>query len=115
MAWPAATETPHALATAARTLRYSDFVEAVQEDQVSRVTISPDRGSAVIVENDGRRAEVNLAPDKDLLKLLTDHNVDIAVQPTRQPGAWQQAAGSCLLYTSPSPRDYAASRMPSSA
>ena len=84
-------------ATAARTLRYSDFVEAVQEDQVSRVTISPDRGSAVIVENDGRRAEVNLAPDKDLLKLLTDHNVDIAVQPTRQPGAWQQAAGSLVF------------------
>ena len=84
-------------ATAARTLRYSDFVEAVQEDQVSRVTISPDRGSAVIVENDGRRAEVNLAPDKDLLKLLTDHNVDIAVQPTRQAGAWQQAAGSLVF------------------
>ncbi|MEB3159329.1 MAG: ATP-dependent zinc metalloprotease FtsH [Synechococcus sp.] len=84
-------------ATAARTLRYSDFVEAVQDDQVSRVTISPDRGSAVIVENDGRRAEVNLAPDKDLLKLLTDHNVDIAVQPTRQPGAWQQAAGSLVF------------------
>ena len=84
-------------ATAARTLRYSDFVEAVQEEQVSRVTISPDRGSAVIVENDGRRAEVNLAPDKDLLKLLTDHNVDIAVQPTRQPGAWQQAAGSLVF------------------
>ena len=84
-------------ATAARTLRYSDFVEAVQENQVSRVTISPDRGSAVIVENDGRRAEVNLAPDKDLLKLLTDHNVDIAVQPTRQAGAWQQAAGSLVF------------------
>ena len=84
-------------ATAARTLRYSDFIEAVQEDQVSRVTISPDRGSAVIVENDGRRAEVNLAPDKDLLKLLTDHDVDIAVQPTRQAGAWQQAAGSLVF------------------
>ena len=26
-----------------------------------------------------------------------------------------QAASTCLLYTSPSPRDYAASRMPSSA
>ena len=25
------------------------------------------------------------------------------------------ASGNCLLYTSPSPRDYAASRMPSSA
>ena len=81
-------------ATAARTLRYSDFVESVQEDQVSRVLLSPDRGTAQIVETDGRRAEVNLAPDKDLLKMLTDHNVDIAVQPSR-----------CLLYTSPSPRD----------
>jgi cell division protease FtsH len=83
--------------TAARTLRYSDFVEAVQDNQVSRVLISPDRGTAQVVENDGRRAEVNLAPDKDLLKLLTEHNVDIAVQPTRQPGAWQQAAGSLIF------------------
>ena len=83
-------------ATAARTLRYSDFVESVQEDQVSRVLLSPDRGTAQIVETDGRRAEVNLAPDKDLLKMLTDHNVDIAVQPSRQPGAWQQAATSLI-------------------
>ena len=59
--------------------------------------LSPDRGTAQIVENDGRRAEVNLAPDKDLLKLLTDHNVDIAVQPSRQPGAWQQAATSLIF------------------
>ena len=84
-------------ATAARTLRYSDFVESVQEDQVSRVLLSPDRGTAHIVETDGRRAEVNLAPDKDLLKMLTYHNVDIAVQPSRQPGAWQQAATSLIF------------------
>ena len=83
--------------TAARTLRYSDFVESVQEDQVSRVLLSPDRGTAQIVETDGRRAEVNLAPDKDLLKMLTDHNVDSAVQPSRQPGAWQQAATSLIF------------------
>ena len=81
----------------ARSLRYSDFVERVQEDQISRVLLSPDRGTAQIVETDGRRAEVNLAPDKDLLKLLTDHNVDIAVQPSRQPGAWQQAASSLIF------------------
>ena len=81
----------------ARSLRYSDFVERVQEDQVSRVLLSPDRGTAQVVETDGRRAEVNLAPDKDLLKLLTDHNVDIAVQPSRQPGAWQQAATSLIF------------------
>ena len=84
-------------ANAPRTLRYSDFVEAVQGNEVSRVLISPDRGTAQVVENDGRRAVVNLAPDKDLLKLLTDHNVDIAVQPSREPAAWQQAIGSLIF------------------
>ena len=84
-------------ANAPRTLRYSDFVEAVQGNDVSRVLISPDRGTAQVVENDGRRAVVNLAPDKDLLKLLTDHNVDIAVQPSREPAAWQSAIGSLIF------------------
>jgi len=78
-------------------LRYSDFIEAVQANQISRVLISPDRGTALVVESDGRRAEVNLAPDKDLLKILTDNKVDIAVQPTRQTPAWQQAASSLLF------------------
>ena len=84
-------------AAATRTLRYSDFVEAVQSNEISRVLISPDRGTAQVVENDGQRAVVNLAPDKDLLKILTEHNVDIAVQPSREPAAWQQAAGSLLF------------------
>ena len=84
-------------AQATRTLRYSDFVEAVEANSVSRVLISPDRGTAQVVENDGQRAVVNLAPDKDLLKLLTAHNVDIAVQPSREPAAWQQAVGSLIF------------------
>ena len=84
-------------ANAPRSLRYSDFIEAVQANQISRVLISPDRGTALVVESDGRRAEVNLAPDKDLLKILTDNKVDIAVQPTRQTPAWQQAASSFLF------------------
>ena len=84
-------------ANAPRTLRYSDFVEAVQGNEISRVLISPDRGTAQVVENDGRRAVVNLAPDKDLLKLLTDHNVDIAVQPSREPAPWQSAIGSLVF------------------
>ena len=84
-------------ANAPRTLRYSDFVEAVQANEVSRVLISPDRGTAQVVENDGRRAVVNLAPDKDLLKLLTDHDVDIAVQPSRESAPWQQAIGSLIF------------------
>ncbi|NDA74581.1 MAG: ATP-dependent metallopeptidase FtsH/Yme1/Tma family protein [Synechococcaceae bacterium WB8_3_299] len=84
-------------ANAPRSLRYSDFIEAVQANQISRVLISPDRGTALVIESDGRRAEVNLAPDKDLLKILTDNKVDIAVQPTRQTPAWQQAASSLLF------------------
>ena len=80
-----------------RTMRYSDFIEAVQDDQISRVVISPDSGTAKVVENDGRRADVNLAPDKELLGMLTEHNVDIAVQPTRQSSPWQQAAGSLIF------------------
>ena len=81
----------------ARTMRYSDFVEAVEDNQISRVLISPDRGTAQVVENDGRRAQVNLAPDKELLGLLTRHDVDIAVQPTRQAPAWQSAVGSLIF------------------
>ena len=81
----------------ARTMRYSDFVEAVEDNQISRVLISPDRVTAQVVENDGRRAQVNLAPDKELLGLLTQHDVDIAVQPTRQAPAWQSAVGSLIF------------------
>ncbi len=84
-------------ATTSRILRYSDFIEAVEDNQVSRVFISPDQGTAQVVESDGSRAEVNLAPDQDLLNLLTQHNVDIAVQPTKQPSAWQQAASSLIF------------------
>ncbi len=80
-----------------RTLRYSDFIEAVQDKQVSRVFISPDNGTAQIIENDGSRAEVNLAPDQDLLQLLTENDVDIAVQPTQQANPWQQAASSLIF------------------
>jgi len=82
---------------ASRTLRYSDFIEAVQERQVSRVLISPDKGTAQIVESDGNRALVNLAPDQELLQLLTDNEVDIAVQPTTQANPLQQAASSLIF------------------
>ena len=84
-------------ANAPRSLRYSDFVEAVEANEISRVLIAPDRGTAQVVENDGQRAVVNLAPDKDLLKLLETHKVDIAVEPSRQAQPWQQAVGSLIF------------------
>ena len=66
-----------------QTLRYSDFIEAVQNKEISRVLISPDNATAKIIRNDGAKSIVNLAPDKDLLKILTDNDVGIAVQPSR--------------------------------
>ena len=66
-----------------KTLIYSDFIEAVQEKEISRVLLSPDNGTAQVIGKDGVSYEVNLAPDKDLLKILTENNVDIAVKPTR--------------------------------
>ena len=78
-------------------LRYSDFVEAVQSNEISKVLIAPDRGTALAVKSDGKRAQVNLAPDKNLLNLLSEHDVDIDVQPSRQSPAWQSALGSLLF------------------
>ena len=80
-----------------KTLRYSDFVEAVQDKEVSRVLLSPDNGTAQVVENDGSRSVVNLAPDKDLLKILTENDVDIAVTPTKLANPWQQAVSSLIF------------------
>ncbi len=82
---------------ATKTLRYSDFIEAVQDNEVSRVLLSPDSGTAQVVENDGSRSEVNLAPDKDLLKILTENDVDIAVTPTKLANPWQQAISSLIF------------------
>tara|TARA_B100000579_G_scaffold437196_1_gene465595 strand:- start:459 stop:2312 length:1854 start_codon:yes stop_codon:yes gene_type:complete len=81
----------------ARIIRYSDFIDAVEENQISRVLISSDKVSAQVVESDGSRAKVNLAPDNQLLELLSEHNVDIAVQPTTQPRPVQQAIGSLIF------------------
>ena len=80
-----------------RRMSYSDFIEAVKDKEISRVLISPDNGTAQIVENDGSRSEVNLAPDKDLLKILTENNVDIAVTPTKLANPWQQAISSLIF------------------
>ena len=63
------------------TLRYRDFIEAVQKKEISRVLINPDNATAEVIDVDGLRYEVNLAPDKDLLEILTENNVDIAVTP----------------------------------
>ena len=60
-------------------LRYSNFIQAVQQKKVSRIIISPSKGRVQVDEKDGKISWVNVAPDQELLKLLTDNNVDTAV------------------------------------
>ena len=52
--------------------------------------------------------ENEIFPAHELFKKLGDQGFLGVTKP-------EKYGGSCLLYTSPSPRDYAASRMPSSA
>ena len=67
-----------------RVMRYSEFIEAVQDKEIKSVLISPEKGTAQVVKNDGTSSLVNLAPDQQLLQLLTDNQVSIIVQPTTQ-------------------------------
>ena len=57
---------------------------------------------------DDTNADVDMAYDWVCEMLDIDSFVD-------NEAAWNSFYDVCLLYTSPSPRDYAASRMPSSA
>ena len=69
--------------TGLTSMDYEVFRTDVKNGKIAGVRISLDRGTAQVIEKDGGRFFVRLAPDKDLLKLLTDNSVDIAVQPNR--------------------------------
>ena len=71
----------------------------------------------IVLTRDAKRAATRLPDAVKLIEtldelpgdLVIDSLVNLAGEPLGE-GRW-----TCLLYTSPSPRDYAASRMPSSA
>ena len=64
-------------------ISYGEFIEKVEKKEIARVVISPDEGTAVVISVDGSEYSVRLAPDRDLLGLLTENEVDIAVAPPR--------------------------------
>ncbi|MGJ3250115.1 MAG: ATP-dependent zinc metalloprotease FtsH3 [Elainellaceae cyanobacterium] len=61
--------------------RYSQFVQEVQQNRVEKVSLSADRSKALVTAQDGEKIAVNLPNDPDLLNILQEHNVDIAVTP----------------------------------
>ena len=60
-----------------RTLRYSNFIQAVQQKRVERVIISPSTGRVQVDQKDGKTSWVMWALDQELLDLLTENNVDV--------------------------------------
>ena len=58
---------------------YSEFKKEVRDNRIKRVLIFPEFGKAVTVKTNESRYLVNLEPDENLLQLLTDNDVKIAV------------------------------------
>ncbi|MEB3160558.1 MAG: ATP-dependent zinc metalloprotease FtsH3 [Synechocystis sp.] len=80
------------------TLTYSDFVNRVESNQIDRVNLSADRTQAQVPNpNGGAPYLVNLPNDPDLINILTQHNVDIAVQPQSDEGFWFRIASTLFL------------------
>ncbi|MFO7031671.1 cell division protein FtsH [Limnospira fusiformis CCALA 023] len=79
------------------TWKYSTFVQEVQQNRVERVSISADRTKALITAQDGSKILVNLPNDPDLINILSENNVDIAVQPQTEEGLWFRALSSLFF------------------
>ncbi|MBS0016004.1 MAG: ATP-dependent zinc metalloprotease FtsH3 [Arthrospira sp. SH-MAG29] len=79
------------------TWKYSTFVQEVQQNRVERVSISADRTKALVTAQDGSKILVNLPNDPDLINILSQNNVDIAVQPQTEEGLWFRALSSLFF------------------
>ena len=74
--------------TEIKSQKYSQFINDVEQKKIESVVISSDKSIARFAAPDGSgRIEVNLPQDPGLVKVLTDNNVDITVQPTQDESA----------------------------
>ncbi|KAJ8905411.1 hypothetical protein NDN08_001918 [Rhodosorus marinus] len=75
--------------------RYSKFMDAVEEDEIEKVTFSADGSQILAADKDGYLVRLDALPDDpNLMKTLTEHKVDITVVPQREeggPGAFFQS------------------------
>ncbi|MEA5471918.1 ATP-dependent zinc metalloprotease FtsH3 [Spirulina sp. 06S082] len=83
-----------------KTWKYSQLIQAVQSDRIDRIKLSADRTQALVTDPDdanGAQAIVNLPNDPQLIQILTEHNVDIAVQPPKDDGFWFRILSSLFV------------------
>ncbi|MGI0484706.1 ATP-dependent zinc metalloprotease FtsH3 [Pantanalinema rosaneae CENA516] len=77
-------------------LRYSDFLQQVQENKINKVQISADRSIARVQQGNGYGI-VNLPDDSELINTLTKNGVDISVIPPQDDGFWFKALSSLFF------------------
>jgi len=76
---------------------YSRLIDEVQNNKVETVKISADRTQAQVIDREGTPIKVNLPNDPQLIDILSDNGVDIAVLPQGDEG-WVFRALSSLLF-----------------
>jgi cell division protease FtsH len=81
-----------------QTWRYSKFLDAVQGNQIERVSISSDRTRARFTDPEGTgQVVVNLPNDPELISTLETNNVDILVLPPSDDSVWVRAFSTLLI------------------
>ncbi|MBW4536250.1 MAG: cell division protein FtsH [Cyanobacteriota bacterium] len=76
---------------------YSRLIDEVQNNKIETVKISADRTQAQVIDREGTPIRVNLPNDPQLIDILSDNGVDIAVLPQGDEG-WLFRALSSLLF-----------------
>ncbi len=79
------------------TWRYSQFLQAVEKQEVVGVLISPNDSRATVKTKTGDKVEVNLPPDPNLESMLVRNGVDLAVNPGTTDNVWLRTASSFFL------------------
>jgi len=66
-------------------LRYSEFLQMVQDNQLEKVTFSSSGDQLLGIAKNGMRVKLDALPeDPELLTQLTDHKVDVTVIPVEE-------------------------------
>ncbi|WP_310484019.1 ATP-dependent metallopeptidase FtsH/Yme1/Tma family protein [Chamaesiphon sp. VAR_48_metabat_403] len=65
---------------AKKTLKYSDFIQQVEQGKIKKVGLSTDRTKILLKDTDGVKAIVNIPPNsEELIDTLTKKSVEIYV------------------------------------
>ena len=81
-----------------QTWKYSKLIDEVNSGRVESIRISADRSRAVVPAQDGTPVLVNLPPnDPQLINILAENGVDIAVLPQNDDGFWFRALSSLFF------------------